>query len=63
MEEKTYKLVVVSNKNSKIVEEQVFFEIDVLQAAVKYLDISIDNGAALEYEIYMLDYTGAWIVI
>lgn len=63
MEEKTYKLVVVSNKNGKIVEEQVFFEIDVLQAAVKYLDISIDNGAALEYEIYMLDYTGAWIVI
>lgn len=60
---KTYKLFVVSNKNSKIVEEQVFFEIDVLQAAVKYLDISIDNGAALEYEIYMLDYTGAWIVI
>ena len=41
----------------------MFFEIDVLQAAVKYLDISIDNGAALEYEIYMLDYTGAWIVI
>lgn len=63
MEEKAYKLVVVSNKNGKIVEEQVFFDIDVLQAVVKYLDISIDNDAALEYETYMLDYTGEWIVI
>lgn len=63
MEEKTYKLVVISNKNGKIVEEQVFFDIDILQAAIKYLDISIDNGATLEYETYMLDYTGKWIVI
>lgn len=63
MEEKTYRLVVTSNKNGKIVEEQVFFDIDVLQTAVKYLDISIDNGATLEYEIYMLDFTGEWIVI
>lgn len=63
MEEKTYKLVVMSNKNGKIVEEQVFFDIDVLQVAIKYLDISIDNGATLEYETYMLDYTGEWIVI
>ena len=63
MEEKTYKLVVISNKNGKIIEEQVFFDIDVLQVAVKYLDISIDNGATLEYVIYMLDFTGEWIVI
>lgn len=63
MEEKTYKLVVISNKKGKIVEEQVFFDIDVLQIAVKYLDISIDNGATLEYVIYMLDFTGDWIVI
>lgn len=63
MEEKTYRLVVTSNKNGKIVEEQVFFDIDVLQTTVKYLDISIDNGATLEYEIYMLDFTGEWIVI
>ena len=63
MEEKTYKLVLTSNKNGKIIEEQVFFDIYVLQVAVKYLDISIDNGATLEYVIYMLDFTGAWIVI
>ena len=63
MEEKMYKLVVTSNKNGKIIEEQVFFDIDVLQVTVKYLDISIDNGATLEYVIYMLDFTGEWIVI
>lgn len=63
MEEKTYKLVVISNKNGKIVEEQNFFDIDVLQTVVKYLDVSIDNNATLEYEIYMLDFTGEWIVI
>lgn len=63
MEEKAYKLVVISNKDNVIVEEQVFFDIYVLQVAIKYLDISIDNGAALEYETYMLDYTGEWIVI
>ena len=63
MEEKAYKLVVISNKDNVIVEEQTFFDIDVLQVAIKYLDISIDNDAALEYEIYMLDNTGKWIVI
>lgn len=63
MEEKMYKLVVTSNKNGKIIEEQVFFDIDVLQVTVKYLDISIDNGATLEYVVYMLDFTGEWIVI
>ena len=63
MEEKAYKLVVISNKDNVIVEEQTFFDIDVLQVAIKYLDISIDNDAALEYEIYMLDSTGKWIVI
>lgn len=63
MEEKTYKLVVISTKDNVIVEEQIFSDIDVLQAAIKYLDISIDNNATLEYETYMLDYTGEWIVI
>ena len=63
MKEKTYKLVVISNKDNVIVEEQTFFDIDVLQVAIKYLDISIDNDATLEYEIYMLDNTGKWIVI
>ena len=63
MEEKAYKLVVISNKDNVIVEEQTFFDIEVLQVAIKYLDISIDNDAALEYEIYMLDNTGKWIVI
>ena len=63
MEEKAYKLVVISNKDNVIVEEQTFFDIDVLQVAIKYLDISIDNDAALKYEIYMLDNTGKWIVI
>ena len=52
MEEKAYKLVVISNKDNVIVEEQTFFDIDVLQVAIKYLGISIDNDAALEYEIY-----------
>ena len=63
MKEKTYKLVVISTKDNVIIEEQVFSDIDVLQTAIKYLDISIDNDAALEYEIYMLDNTGKWIVI
>lgn len=63
MKEKTYKLVVISSKDNVIVEEQVFSDIDVLQVAIKYLDISIDNDATLEYETYMLDYTGEWIVI
>ena len=63
MEEKAYKLIVISNKDNVIVEEQTFFDIDILQVAIKYLDISIDNDAALEYEIYMLDNTGKWIII
>ena len=63
MEEKAYKLIVISNKDNVIVEEQTFFDIDILQVAIKYLDISIDNDATLEYEIYMLDNTGKWIVI
>lgn len=63
MEEKTYKLVVISTKDNVIVEEQIFSDIDVLQAAIKYLDLSIDNDATLEYETYMLDYTKEWIVI
>lgn len=63
MKEKTYKLVVISTKDNVIVEEQVFSDIDVLQVAIKYLDISVDNDATLKYETYMLDYTGEWIVI
>ena len=63
MEEKAYKLVVISTKDNVIIEEQVFSDIDVLQTVIKYLDISIDNDATLEYEIYMLDNTGKWIVI
>lgn len=59
MKEKTYKLVVISNKDNVIVDEQVFSDIDVLQVAIKYLNISIDNDATLKYETYMLD----WVVI
>lgn len=63
MKEKTYKLVVISTKDNVIIEEQVFSDIDILQVAIKYLDISINNDATLEYETYMLDFTGEWIVI
>ena len=63
MREKTYKLVVISTKDNVIVEEQIFSDIDVLQVAIKYLDISIDNDATLEYETYILDNTKEWIVI
>ena len=63
MKEKTYKLVVISTKDNVIIEEQVFSDIDVLQTAIKYLNLSIDNDATLEYETYMLDNTGKWIVI
>ena len=63
MEEKAYKLVVISTKDNVIIEEQVFSNIDVLQTAIKYLNLSIDNDATLEYETYMLDFTREWIVI
>ena len=63
MKEKTYKLVVISTKDNVIIEEQVFSDIDVLQTAIKYLNLSIDNDATLEYETYMLDSTREWIVI
>ena len=63
MEEKAYKLVVISTKDNVIIEEQVFSNIDVLQTAIKYRNLSIDNDATLEYETYMLDFTREWIVI
>ena len=63
MKEKTYKLVVISTKDNVIIEEQVFSDIDVLQTAIKYLNLSINNDATLEYETYMLDSTREWIVI
>lgn len=60
---RTYKLEIYSTKNGKQLQAQTFFDKDKLDAVADYLDIAIENGAALEYQKFVLDWQNNWIVI
>lgn len=60
---RTYKLEVYSAKNGKQLQAQTFFDEDKLNIVIDYLDIAIENGAALEYQKFVLDWQNDWITI